>query len=44
MTILQLKTFKRQITTKHRALVYQALYGSVAEVVSHATLNIPGLS
>ena len=42
MTMLQLKFFKT-ITTNNRALVYHGLYDSAAGVVSHATLNIPGL-
>ena len=35
MTILQLKTFKIQITTNTRALIYLELYGSVAERIKH---------
>ena len=36
MTILQLKTFKTQITTNTRALVSHQLYGSVAKRMSQA--------
>ena len=39
MTILQLKTFKTQITTKTRALVYHGLYDSVAERKNHTLLT-----
>ena len=40
MTVLQLRTFKTQITTNTRALVYLGLDGSVAERISHTTFNI----
>ena len=35
MTILQLNTFKTQITTNTRALIYLGLYGSVAKRIKH---------
>ena len=35
MTILQLKTFKTQITTNTRALIYLGLYGSVDKRIKH---------
>ena len=40
MTVLQLRTFKTQITTNTRALVYLGLDGSVAERISDTTFNI----
>ena len=43
MTILQLKTFKTQVTTNTRALIYLGLYGLVAKRISHTTFNIPCL-
>ena len=43
MTIFQLETFETQITTRARALVHE-LYGSVAERISHMTINFPYLS
>ena len=44
MTILQLKTFKTQVTTNTITLIYLGLYGSVAKRVSHTVLNTPYLS
>ena len=44
MTILQLKTFKTQVTTNTRTLIYKGLYGPVAKWISHTTFNIPCLS
>ena len=35
MTILQLKSFKTQITTNTRALIYLRLYDSVAKWIKH---------
>ena len=35
MTILQLRTFKTQIATNTRDLVYDRLYGSVTEQIKH---------
>ena len=43
-TILQLKTFKAQVTTNTRVLVYHRLYGSVAKRISHTAFNITCLS
>ena len=40
MRTFQLKTFKIQITTKSRALVYHRLYDSVAEQMKYAAFNI----
>ena len=40
MTILQLRTFKTQIITNTRALVYLELYGSVAERINHTDFNM----
>ena len=40
MIILQLRTFKTQITKDTRALVYHGLYGSVAERINHTTFNM----
>ena len=40
MAILQLKTFKAQITTNTRALIYFRLYGSLAEQIKHEASDI----
>ena len=44
MTILQLRTFRTQITTNARALVLHRLHGYVAKRISHTAFNISCLS
>ena len=39
MIIFHLRTFKAQIMTKTRALVYHRLYGSVVERIKHMALK-----
>ena len=39
MIILQLRTFKAQILTKTRVLVYHKLQGSLAERIKHEALT-----
>ena len=41
MTIFQLRTFKTQIMTTARALVYQRLYDFVTEWIGHTAFSIP---
>ena len=44
MTILQLQSFKTQITTNTRAVVDNGLFGFVAERISQTAFNMPSLS
>ena len=43
MTILQLQSFKTQITTNTRAVVDYGLFGFVAERISQTAFNMPSL-
>ena len=43
ITILQLKTFKTQVTTNTRDLIYLGLYDPMAKRISHTAFNIPCL-
>ena len=44
MAILQLQSFKTQITTNTRAVVDNGLFGFVAERISQTAFNMPSLS